>query len=86
MAAQTETVVFTGEEAKALQETARRRGFESVTEYLHYLVDEDANQDDEASLDEIRANLKQAFVDAFSGNVLSEEEFWKAVDSDETEG
>lgn len=83
--------IFTDDERERVEALARKRGFTSMREYMHSLVDSDAASHGEMPLfedindddDMIRAGIRQGMRDILTGNVLTEEEFWKAVSEDE---
>ncbi len=83
--------IFTDDELKRVEALAHKRGFTSMREYMHSLVDSDAASHGEMPLfedindddDAIRAAIKQGYREALRGDVLTEEEFWKAVSEDE---
>ena len=80
---------ISNEERERLDELARRRGFEESEAYLRALIEADAREhgdtppftDDEDDVD-IRAEFRQAWRDAMTGNVISLEDLWKAVDDE----
>ena len=84
--------IFTDDERERVEALARKRGFSSIRDYMHSLVDSDATSHGEMPLsvedindddDAIRAAIRQGMRDVLNGNVLTEEEFWKAVSEDE---
>ena len=81
--------IFTPEERKLYEELAQRRGFNTLREYMHALIELDAEQHDETiklgdeKLSDPKENFRRAWGEAMRGELLSEEEFWKAVSEDE---
>lgn len=81
--------LFTSNERKAVESLARRRGFKSVREYMRALVEFDAErhgdpaplEDDE--LGDPAESFRIAWGQVMRGELLTEEEFWKAIDDDE---
>lgn len=82
--------IFTTAERKAVEDLARRRGFPEVRDYLRQLVKADAAEHGEATpfvedVDDahIRSSIQQGYREVLNGDVLTEEEFWKAVSKDD---
>lgn len=80
------------EEEQAIEQFARDRGYSTAKEYMRSLIELDAQRngipspllqdidDDDAY---VRNAIQQGYLEAHSGNVLTEEEFWKAVAEDD---
>ncbi len=82
--------IFSSSERKAVEALAKERGFKSLREYMRSLIELDAKQhgqpaplegDDE--LDDPAESFRIAWGQAMRGELLTEEEFWKAIDEDE---
>jgi hypothetical protein len=80
---------FTREETAPIASQAQARGFASAKDYVQALiaadklvaaVEQDAPDEDEHP--HWREDLRSAWMNALTGNVLSEEEFWEALDDD----
>jgi len=84
--------IFDPSEEAAIEQFARQRGYRTVKEYMRSLIELDAKQtgvpspllqdidEDDAS---IRASIQQGYREVLSGEVLTEDQFWKAVARDE---
>jgi hypothetical protein len=75
----TADILFEPTELEQITEFAHQRGYETINEYIRALVDADMN---EISVDDdvdIRVGLARAWRDVLKGDVLTEEEFWKAL-------
>jgi len=86
----TTDVLITASERKALEALAKRRGFKTLRSYLLTLIEQDAAQHDEptpvANDDELGdpvEGFREAWAQAQRGELLTEEEFWKAVAEDD---
>lgn len=89
----TREVLFTETEFKALQALAQKRGFTSVRSYIRSLIEQDATQHSETApvmddgndgeLGDPIENFREAWTQAQRGELLTEEEFWKAVADDD---
>lgn len=81
--------LFSPNERKAITALARRHGFKSMREYLRSLVEVDAEKRGDPAplegdkLSDPAENFKRAWGEAMRGELLTEEEFWKAVSEDE---
>ena len=80
--------IFTADERKRFEELAHRRGFKSLRKYVQSLIQQDAEQHGEAveaddQLDDPVESFREGWAQAMRGEVLTEEEFWKAVSEDE---
>lgn len=79
--------IFTSREQDEIEAIARRRGFETLRDYMRSLIEQDAAQHgetvtlDEPSLDEIKAGIKQGLREAMRGEYISLETLW--ADDDE---
>lgn len=69
------------EEINQITMLAQERGHATPEEYLRALIQADIEQHDDEY--DIRASIERGLRQALSGDVLSEEEFWKAVSDDE---
>jgi hypothetical protein len=69
----------TEDERQRIEESARLRGYDTVDEYVKSLLDADI-EETTALLEE---SFKRAWRDAQQGNLLTEDEFWKALRDDE---
>jgi hypothetical protein len=67
------TLMLSPDEHNRLTELAQERGYDSLDAYLMALVE----------ADDFEERFKRAFRDALRGDVLSEDEFWAAVNDDE---
>lgn len=85
-------MIFDPNEQTEVEAVAKRRGYAEVRAYLLNLINADAVEhgeeppfDDDIDDDDdyVREAIKQGLRDALNGNVLTEEEFWKAVGDDE---
>lgn len=70
--------LFTEDEQKRYEAKARRRGFKTLRDYMRSLIERDVEQDDDAL-----EGFRIAWGQAMRGELLTEEEFWKAVGDDE---
>jgi len=78
-------------EADAISQRAKERGYRSPEDYLRALVAADALvealrddwQDADVSADEIETNFREAWHHAMTGNTISVEALWDALDDDE---
>ena len=84
--------IFTTAERKAVEDLARRRGFSELREYVRTLIKVDATEHNEVvplveDIDDddehIRASIQQGYREVLHGEVLTEDEFWKATAEDE---
>lgn len=81
--------IFTPDERKKLEAQARRRGFKTLREYVQALIKQDAEQHGATietegdNLDDPAEGFRVGWAQAMRGEVLTEEEFWKAVADDE---
>jgi hypothetical protein len=85
--------IFTEEQQEVLAEMAQRRGFAEVREYLLMLVEADAQQHGETLPitedvdDDPIESFREGWEEVMRGEkMLTEEEFWAAVNSDEEDG
>ena len=77
--------LFTADERKKFEELAHRRGFTTLRDYVKTLIQKDTEQNGGVD-DDLGApteNFKRGWSQAMSGEVLTEEEFWKAVAEDD---
>ena len=82
--------ILTETENQTLRKLAQRRGYTSPRQYLISLLARDAEQHGEAppieeddELGDPVEGFRQAWGEAMRGELLTEEEFWKAVAEDE---
>jgi hypothetical protein len=69
----------TEDECHRIEESARLRGYDSLDDYVKSLLDADI-EETTASLEE---SFKREWRDAQQGNLLTEGEFWKALQDDD---
>lgn len=84
--------ILTIEEEEAVKALAQRRGFSELREYVRSLIVADAQQhgealslaegDEDDDLPDPEESFRRGWAQAMRGELLSEEEFWKAVGSD----
>lgn len=68
------------EERERIETQARERGFDDPAEYLRALIEADAEEeDDDKDLADIREDIKQGLREAFRGEGIPLEEFWKKL-------
>ncbi|MCA9909558.1 MAG: hypothetical protein KC519_12965 [Anaerolineae bacterium] len=74
-------IELTPEESDRLLTLARRRGYDTPADYLRALIEEDATNgtDEEDPTEDLRVAWRQALHD----EVLTEDEFWKAMSESE---
>ncbi len=82
--------IFTPEEQKKYEEQAHRKGFETLRAYILSFMEKDAALDNEPGTTNTNSDLidpiesfKKGWAQAMRGDVLTEEEFWKAVSDDD---
>jgi hypothetical protein len=87
--AMTENLLFTPEERKAYEKLAQRRGYNTLREYMHALIELDAEQHSEAveveddELDNPVESFRRAWGEAMRGEGMSREEFRRRMLSDD---
>lgn len=79
---------FTSAEHKRLEAIARRRGFQTAYDYMRALIEVDARQHGESapfetSAEDAAEGFRIGWAQAQRGEILTEEEFWKAVADDD---
>lgn len=87
----TREVQFTETEFKTLQALAKQHGYVSIRHYLLALIEHDAEQRDEPppaieddnDLGDPVENFREAWAQVQRGELLTEEEFWKAIADDD---
>jgi hypothetical protein len=78
--------IFTPEERKAYEELAQRRGFNTLRDYMHSLIELDAVQHGETAAVEDDAlgdpaeSFRRAWADAMEGRTMTLEEFRRAME------
>jgi hypothetical protein len=81
--------IFTPEERKAYEELAQRRGFNTLRDYMHSLIELDAEQHGEsievedADLDDPVESFRRAWADAMEGRTMTLEEFRRSMEEDD---
>ena len=80
--------MFTLVERKRLEAIARRRGFQTAYDYMRALVESDVQKHGESApfepnTDNPAEGFRIGWAQAQRGDVLTEEEFWKAVADDD---
>ena len=81
--------IFTEDEQREFEALAQRRGFKSLRAYMQTLIKQDAQQHGEQvsiNADELGdpvESFRIGWAQVMRGEVLTEEEFWKAVAEDE---
>jgi predicted GIY-YIG superfamily endonuclease len=75
----TVNIGVTEDERRRIEESAKLRGYDTLDDYVKSLLDADI-EETTASLEE---SFKRAWQDAQQGNLLTEREFWKALQNDD---
>jgi hypothetical protein len=69
----------TDAERQRIEESAKQRGFETTDDYVKSLIDADIEETTES----LESSFRRAWQDAQQGNLLTEDEFWKALQNDD---
>lgn len=70
------TIMISPQERDDLAERARQHGFSSIETYLRWLIEVDQQGDNEDSIEEIEAGIKQGFREVLRGEYLPLQSLW----------
>ena len=73
-------IEFTPEETEQLSRRAHAHGYDNPADYVRALIEDDVS--DSTDVEDPAEDLRIAWRQAKRGDVLTEEEFWKAMSDD----